>query len=160
MAWAGAIMNIVGSAAGIAGGVADGQATAAQRGFSAQVARENARAVGDQSAARETALRRETGQMLGAQRAAIAESGTGLGGSNGLIAAQDSALAELDALTERYEGRLKMTEYDRQAELLGAEQTTGMQRVFGKRGLGQFSNMFTFWEPLLTGRSGDKSRGW
>ena len=160
MAFAGPIMNIIGAAAGVAGGVADGQATRAQRAFSSQAARENAKAVGDQSAMREQAMRRESAQLLGAQRAAIAESGTGTGGSNGLIAAQDAALAELDAMTERYEGRLKMTVYDNQADLLGAEQTTGMQRVFGKRGLGQFSNLYTTWEPLFTGRSGSKSRGW
>lgn len=160
MAWAGAIMNVIGGVAGVAGGVADGQASAAQRAFSSQVARENARAVGDQSAMRQEAMRREVDQTLGAQRAAIAESGTGFGGSNGLIAAQDAALAELDLLTERYEGRLKMTEYDNQADLLGAEQTTGMQRIFGKRGLGQFSHMYNRYEPVLTGRSGSKSRGW
>lgn len=140
MAWIGAVMNVIGGVAGIAGGAADGQATQAQRAFSSQVARENARAVGDQSAMRQEAMRRENDQVLGAQRAAIAESGTGAGGSNGLIAAQDATLAELDLLTERFEGRLKMTEYDNQADRLGAEQTTGMQRIFGKRGFGALSS--------------------
>lgn len=153
-------MSMISGASGIAGGVADGQAGAAQRGFSSLVARENARTTAGQATMREGAQRREAAQMQGAQLAAIGESGTGFGGSNGLIAAQDAALAELDILTDRYEGRLKTIEYDNQADLLGVQQTTGMQRVFGKRGLGQFSNMFTLWEPLLTGRSGDKSRGW
>lgn len=139
MAWAGAVLNIVSAVGGMAGGVADGQASAAQRSYSAKVARENARAVGDQTALREEAIRRESDQLLGAQRAAIAESGTGMGGSNALIMAQDSTLAELDALTERYEGRLKMAEYDRQGDLLGAEQVSGMQRILGKRGLGQLN---------------------
>ncbi len=140
MAWAGQILNIVGSVAGVAGGAADGQASAAQRGYSALVARENSKMAGAQSAMRQAALRRQTTQTLGAQAAAIAESGTGLEGSNRLIATQDATLAELDALTERYEGRVKMFDYDNQARLLGAEQVSGMQRIFGKRGLGRLSH--------------------
>lgn len=159
MAWVGAVLNIVSSVAGVAGGVADGQATAAQRAFSSRVARENARTVGDQSAMRQEAMRRQSDQMLGAQAAAIAESGTGMGGSNGLIAAQDAALAELDALTERYEGRLKMAEYDNQADLLGAEQVSGMQRVFGKRGLGALSS-FNRHQNRFSNITGHEARGW
>lgn len=160
MAWAGAVLNIVSAVAGVAGGAADGQASAAQRAFSSKAARDNARTVGDQSAMRHEAMRRESGQMLGAQRAAIAESGTGSGGSNGLIAAQDATLAELDALTERYEGRLKMTELDNQADLLGAEQVSGMQQLFGKRGLGRFSH-FNWGNHSNWGAPGsNKGRGW
>lgn len=159
MSFAGSILNIVNAVAGVAGGVADGQATQAERAFSAKVARENARTVGDQSAMRQEAMRRESGQLLGAQRAAIAESGTGSGGSNALIAAQDATLAELDALTERYEGRLKMTEYDNQAALLSAERVSGMQQLFGKRGLGRFSPINREWETLRTGNPLD-GLGW
>lgn len=160
MAWVGAVLNIVNSVAGVAGGVADGQASAAQRAFSSQAARDNARTVGDQSAMRQEAMRRESDQLLGGQRAAIAESGTGAGGSNGLIMAQDAALAELDALTERYEGRLKMTGLDNQADLLGAEQVSGMQQLFGKRGLGRFSH-FNWGNPGNWGAPGsNKGRGW
>ncbi|MDO9337916.1 MAG: hypothetical protein Q7T61_16085 [Caulobacter sp.] len=160
MAWIGSVLGVVNSVAGVAGGVADGQASAAQRAFSSKVARENARTVGDQSAMRQEAMRRESDQMLGAQRAAIAESGTGAGGSNGLIAAQDAALAELDRLTERYEGRLKMTEFDNQADLLGAEQVSGMQRVFGKRGLGRLSH-YNWGNHNMWGAPGsNQGRGW
>jgi hypothetical protein len=105
-------------------------------------------------------MRRESDQLLGAQRAAIAESGTGAGGSNGLIMAQDAALAELDGLTERYEGRLKMTELDNQADLLGAEQVSGMQQLFGKRGLGRLSH-YNWGNPGNWGAPGsNKGRGW
>lgn len=121
MAWIGAVLNIVGAAAGVAGNAADGQASAAQRTFSRKVAEGNARMVGDQAAAREQQLRRESAQVLGAQRAAVAESGTGTGGSNGLIMAQDSALAELDALNTRYEGALLQRQYDNEARLLSAQ---------------------------------------
>ena len=160
MAWAGAVLNIVSAVAGVAGGAADGQASAAERGFSAKAARENARMAGDQTALREAALRRQSAQTLGAQAAAIAESGTGSGGSNGLIAAQDAALAELDALTERYEGHVKMLDYDNQARLLGAEQVSGMQRVFGKRGLGRFSH-YNWGNHNMWGAPGsNQGRGW
>ncbi|HYE45721.1 MAG TPA: hypothetical protein VEA44_08095 [Caulobacter sp.] len=160
MAWVGSVLGIVSSVAGTAGGVADGQASAAQRAFGAKAARENARLAGDQSAMQEAALRRDNAQLLGAQRAAIAESGTGAGGSNGLIAAQDAALAELDALTARYEGRLKMTEYDNQATLLGADSTSGLQRLFGKRGLGRLSH-YNWGNPSMWGAPGSNDgRGW
>ena len=164
MAWIGAVVSAVSAVAGVAGNAADGQASAAQRAFSSKAARENARAVGDQTAMREAAMRRESAQLLGAQRAAIAESGTGTGGSNGLIAAQDGALAELDALTERYEGRLKMAELDNQADLLGAEQVSGMQRLLGKRGpawgrlFGAFPGAVE--SQTLSIMTGKKNRGW
>jgi hypothetical protein len=159
MAWAGAVLNIVSAVAGVGGSVADGQASAAQRGYGALLARENSKMVGDQTAARELAVRRDAAQTLGEQRAAVAESGTGFGGSNGLIMAQDSALAELDALNTRYEGQLKMHEYDDQARMLGEEQPSGMQRVFGKRGLGALSHYN--WAPTLHSATfGKPQRGW
>ncbi|MDB5472001.1 MAG: hypothetical protein JWR84_3561 [Caulobacter sp.] len=159
MAWVNAVLGVVSAVSGVAGSAADGQANAAQRAFSSKAARDNARTVGDQTAMREQALRRESDQLLGAQRAAMAESGTGTGGSNGLIAAQDATLTELDALTERYEGRLKMTELDNQADLLGAEQVSGMQRLLGKRGLSAFGSLAGHerGRNLLTNT---KNRGW
>ncbi len=160
MAWIGSVLSAVSSVAGVAGGVADGQASRAQRAFSSKAARDNARTVGDQSAMRQEAMRRQSDQLLGAQRAAVAESGTGSGGSNGLIMAQDATLAELDALTERYEGRLKMAELDNQADLLGAEQVGGMQRIFGKRGLGRLSH-FNWGNHNNWGAPGSNTgRGW
>lgn len=121
MAWIGAVLNIVGAVAGVAGNAADGQQSAAERTYSRMAAEGNSRTAGDQAAAREIQVRRESAQTLGAQRAAIAESGTGLGGSNGLITAQDSALAELDALNTRYEGALAMRQYDNEARLLSMQ---------------------------------------
>jgi len=159
MAWAGAIMNIASGVMGVAGNVADGQASAAQRAYGSQVARENARTVGDQSAAQEESLRRESRDTLAAQRAAIAESGTGFGGTNSLLMAQDAALAELDALNVRYEGRLKMQELDNQARMLGEERTGGLQRIFGKRGLGAMSHFN--WAPGANAALfGKPHRGW
>jgi hypothetical protein len=118
MAFAGQIMNMVGSVLNVASSVADSQQQAAERTYGWKLADANARQVGNQTAANEAQVRREARQTLGAQSAAIAESGTGFGGSNALIAAQDAALAELDALNIRYGGRLRMAGYDSEGGLL------------------------------------------
>ena len=60
-----------------------------------------------QANAREEQQRRKGRQILGAQRAAISESGIGLMGSALDIAEESSTRAELDALTVRYEGELE-----------------------------------------------------
>lgn len=55
----------------------------------------------------EETQRRETRQLRGAQAAAIAENGLTPDGSTGMMADQDAANAELDALNIRYAGILK-----------------------------------------------------
>lgn len=60
-----------------------------------------------QANAREEQQRRKGRQLLGAQRAAIAESGVGAVGSALDIAEQSATRAELDSLTIRYEGELE-----------------------------------------------------
>lgn len=64
-------------------------------------------AANQQSVADEEATRRRARQILGMQRAAIAESGLGYEGSAGLIAQQSAANAELDALNTRYNGYMR-----------------------------------------------------
>lgn len=66
----------------------------------------NAQRVATQTSAREEQIRREARIALGKQRAAIAQSGTGMGGSNSALMAQSTANAELDALNVRYAGEL------------------------------------------------------
>ncbi len=61
----------------------------------------------EQSNAREEQQRRQARQLLGRQRAAVAQAGIGWGGSALDIMEQSATLAELDALTIRYEGDLK-----------------------------------------------------
>lgn len=139
MAWFGAISGLVSTGLGVAGNVADGQAAAVGASYSQEHAREQARTVGDQAAAQELARRGQANQVLGAQAAATAESGTGFGGTNLLIAEESATLAELDALNTRYQGRIKMNEYDNAALAL-KPQPGAMQRIFGKRGLGRFSH--------------------
>ncbi|WP_394694878.1 hypothetical protein [Pseudoxanthomonas japonensis] len=67
----------------------------------------NSQRVGQQTSAREEQLRRNFRQSLGAQRAAMAQSGTGFGGTNAALIQQSTANAELDALNIRYAGELE-----------------------------------------------------
>lgn len=60
-----------------------------------------------QYGAREESLRRNIRAQLGAQSAAIAESGTGFGGSNLAIQRQSETAGELDVLNLRYQGQLE-----------------------------------------------------
>lgn len=71
------------------------------------LAEKNREIQGQQYSAREEALRRNIRSSLGRQRAAIAESGTGFGGSNLQVAKQSEAAGELDALNLRYQGQLE-----------------------------------------------------
>lgn len=80
--------------------------------YAADMAKANRDISARQYSAREEALRRSARQALGAQRAAIAESGTGFGGSNLAIQKQSTANAELDALNLRYQGALERVGFD------------------------------------------------
>lgn len=75
----------------------------------AEIAEANAEITLAQTSAREEALRRDARQKLGASRAAIAQSGTGLLGSNADIYSQQAREAEMDALNLRYSGLLEAT---------------------------------------------------
>ncbi len=67
----------------------------------------NAALLAQQTGAREEQSRREARQLLGAQRAAIAQSGVGFGGSSADIIRQSTMNSELDALNIRYAGDLE-----------------------------------------------------
>lgn len=88
---------------------AKSQATAAE--FNRDLANQNAEATSAQAGLREEQMRREARQVQGAQRAAVAESGTGFVGSNLDILEQDAVTASLDALNTRYEGQLQSAGY-------------------------------------------------
>jgi hypothetical protein len=77
--------------------------------YNAKVAEQEKKVELDQAGREEEALRRQNSQLLSRQRAAIAESGAGSGGSNGMLADQSSVLAELDALNVRYGGAMRGT---------------------------------------------------
>lgn len=93
------------------------ESQAAADDYNAEVADQNARIARQQAGAREDAQRRRARKILGQQRAAIAQSGTGLGGSNRALAEQSALEAELDALNIRYEGELQARGQKAQAGL-------------------------------------------
>lgn len=107
MAWAAAVVAIVGA---LVQGRQEAN-EARQQGriekYKAQVAQANAENAGRQASAEQERSRRESRQVLGAQRAGIAESGTAFTGSNLDIIRQDTAAAELDALNIQYAGELE-----------------------------------------------------
>lgn len=76
-------------------------------GRNIELAKANRDIVNRQYSAREESMRRSARQALGAQRAAIAQSGTGFSGSNLDIMKQSTANAELDALNLRYAGQIE-----------------------------------------------------
>lgn len=67
----------------------------------------NARNVEIQSAAEEDLQRRRAGAVMGEQRAAIAQSGFGSGGTMADLVGESAANSELDALAIRFQGRVK-----------------------------------------------------
>ena len=75
--------------------------------FNIKVGEKNAELSAQQTSAREEEVRRRARRALGSQRAAIAQSGTGDGGSNAAIVQQSTTNAELDALNVRYSGALE-----------------------------------------------------
>ncbi len=76
--------------------------------YNATVAEANARAAGQQASAEEERLRRDARQTMGAQRAAMGESGTTVNfGSNLDLQRQSGTAAELDALNIQYEGEVR-----------------------------------------------------
>ena len=124
---------------------ADAQAKASE--YNAAVTRIQADVARQQAGAREEQQRRGARQVMGRQRAAIAQSGVGFIGSALDIAEQSAAAAELDALTMRYEGELAARGLLAQAEgdLYGAK----VQRAAGKQA--QTAGYLQAGSTLLTG---------
>jgi hypothetical protein len=91
------------------GMAAQAQAQAAQgaANYNATIKRQQAASELQQANAREEQQRRGSRQLLGQQRAALAQAGIGAGGSALDIEEQSADRAELDALTMRYEGDLR-----------------------------------------------------
>jgi hypothetical protein len=69
--------------------------------------KQNLDIAGQQTSQAEEAQRREARQLMGAGRAAIAQSGVGFGGSSADIMKQSATNAELDALNIRYAGTIE-----------------------------------------------------
>jgi hypothetical protein len=86
---------------------AQGKAAQDAANYNATLKQQQATLELQQSGAREEQARRGSRQLLGTQRAAVAQAGVGLGGSALDIMEQSADRAELDALTMRYEGDLR-----------------------------------------------------
>jgi hypothetical protein len=95
------------SALSAAGSLAASYNKAAMSDRDARIAEANAKSASRLANQREEQSRRDARQALGAQAATVAQSGTGMGGSNALVMRQAGADAELDALNARHEGVLK-----------------------------------------------------
>jgi hypothetical protein len=109
-----AAMMAASAAVSAAGAIQQGMAAQAQAksaqdaaNYNATIKRQQATSELQQANAREEQQRRGTRQVLGQQRAALAQAGIGMGGSALDIEEQSADRAELDALTIRYEGDLR-----------------------------------------------------
>jgi len=89
----------------VSGGTAlySGYTQKQQADTEADVAKKNAEAAAQQASAAEDAQRRRSRSILARQRAAIAESGIGFGGSSETLQQDSAVQAELDALKPLYE---------------------------------------------------------
>lgn len=119
-----------------AGAIQQGAAAAAQgraqqqaQQYNAGIKEQQATLARQQSGAREQQQRRGARQLLGQQRAALAQAGIGLGGSALDIEEQSAVRAELDSLTISYEGELQA-----QGLLAGAKQDLYYGEVAKVRG--------------------------
>lgn len=110
LGYAAAAAAVVGAYSAYQGGKATEAGFKAQAqadDYNAQVAATNAATARQQAGAREEAQRRQARQILGTQRAALAQAGIGLSGSAADVYGQSVANAEVDALNIRYEGDLE-----------------------------------------------------
>lgn len=97
------IAAVVSAGTAVAGGVQQSNQADAE----AELAQNNADAAAQQASIAEDAMRRRNRGLLARQRASIAESGIGFGGSAEKLQQDSAVAAELDALNIRYEGRMK-----------------------------------------------------
>lgn len=106
--------------------VASGVQQSNQAEAEADLANENAKAAAQQTQVAEDATRRRSRSILARQRAAIAESGIGFGGSSETLQQDSAVQAELDALTVRYEGRMRGLGFQTDASFAGQRSKNAM----------------------------------
>jgi len=117
-------ISIISAAVGAVGAIQQGQAQKQQAEsqqqaalYNAEIDKQQAQQALQVSAGEQLALRRRQTQMAGKARAAVAQSGTGFGGSNADILEQSGTLAELDVLNLAYQGNLRSRGYLAQSDL-------------------------------------------
>ena len=100
-------MILAGGTLDAIGAIAEGRTADKAARYNASVLESNAEQVVRESNAAIEAQGRNIQQQMGRQRAAIAQSGGGFGGSAEDVARQSMAEAELDLLNTRYEGQMR-----------------------------------------------------
>lgn len=149
-------LPIISTAFSVIGAISDSNSRAdaheneaAWRDYNATIERQNADISLQQSAAQQEQQHRNARRILGEQRAGIAQSGTGFGGSNLDIMDQSETLAELDMLNIAYEGQMRARGYNIQAQ--GHEWSAGVERS-NARNIRR-AGVFSAGRSLLTGVS-------
>jgi hypothetical protein len=105
---ASAAVSAVGAIQQGAAAAAQGRAQQQAQQVNAAIKEQNSAAVRQQAGAREDQQRRQARQLLGQQRAALAQAGIGVGFGSALDIEEQSAIrAEYDALAIRYEGEMQ-----------------------------------------------------
>lgn len=117
--------------------------------YNATIQRQNADASLQQSASEQARQNRRARQVMGEQRAATAQSGTGFGGSNADLLDQSATLAELDMLNIAYEGQMRARGSEIQAQ--GEDYSASANRRTARNT--RRAGIFNAGRSLLTGVS-------
>lgn len=131
------------------------ESQAAWNQYNATVQRQNSDAALQQSASEQARQNRHARQVLGQQRAATAQSGTGFGGSNADLLDQSATLAELDMLNIAYEGQVRARGHEIQAQ--GEDYSAGVNRSNARNV--RRAGIFSAGRSLLTGFGGMRGGG-
>ena len=97
------------------GGLSQGSEDAAAQRLAAERAQANARAAIRKGESDVGMVRRQGGRVMGAQRAAIAQSGLGTGGTNAALMAESARNMETDVTNTRMEAALRAADAADQA---------------------------------------------
>ena len=155
------IISAVSTAFSVIGAISDANSRsdayenqAAWNNYNATIDRQNADAALQQSASEQGRQNRRARQILGEQRAASLQSGTGTGGSNADLLDQSATLAELDMLNIAYEGQMRARGHEIQAQGEDYSSRTNRSNARNARRAG----IFSAGRSLLSGFSGGIGR--
>lgn len=120
-----AAIKFGGMAVSAIGGAVSGMERGAAMDAAAKVARENARLAIEKGEYDVGQIRKQADKFLGRQRAAIAQSGTGFGGTNAALQTESMQGITEDVTNTRMEAALRAQDFNRQARDLqtGASQS-------------------------------------
>ncbi len=148
------VMQIASMAFSVMGAISDAnsksqayESQAEWNQYNAAIQRQNAGAALQQSASEQARQNRQARRVMGEQRAAVAQSGTGFGGSNADLLDQSATLAELDMLNIAYEGQMRARGHEIQAQ--GEDYSRKVNRR--NAGNAKTAGIFSAGRSLLTG---------